>query len=394
MSDEHWTTDDTLLAGYVLDRLSDAERETCDRHLASCPDCRRRVEEERLLAAGVRRAGRDELKSRLRQRVGVTGEQESAGRLGKARETAMAARAGRLATPPYAAEAPAAHPPRKRGRGWIYAAATAACVVIVTGVGILNRWWRHDEILTESPKHEVAVTTSPASPADTYSRETSAAGEEQPRSAEKKESLSSAADGQSIPSTEPTLSRTAPPAGGGAMQGQAAKTQAPGNEVREKKAYAHEDQLKDKDEAFPAPLTAGAVADQGEWIEGETADIRMDKGANAPATDAVSNARKMTEREGYGHAPRRIDAVVNQRPLAEAPLLRQQQRRQQAQTVLANLQKTDSTLKVTLYPDPQFSDRDMRQARVYQLAADTIVVVLPGQLIRYRTQSQAAVPVR
>jgi hypothetical protein len=197
-----------------------------------------------------------------------------------------------------------------------------------------------------------------------------------------------------MPSTEPTLSKTVPPAGAGAMREKDGKAQAPANEIQEEKAYVDEDQLKKKDEAFPAPLTAGEIAGHGEWIEGETADIRMDKGANAPATDAVANARKMTEREGYGQALRRIDAVVNQRPLGEAPVLRQQQRKQQAQTVLANLRQTDSTLQVTLYPDPQFNDRDLRQARVYQLAADTIVVVLPGQLIRYRAQSQAAIPVR
>jgi hypothetical protein len=394
MSLEHWTTNEGLLAGYVLDRLSDAERKTCDRHLASCQDCRRRLEDERLLAAGVRRAGRDELKSRLRQRLRVTGEQESAERLGMVGETAMAARASRPAAPPYAGEPPAAQLRRNRGRSWIYAAATAACVVIVTGVGILNRWWTHDEVITESPKQEIAVATPPASSTGTDPREASSAGENGQRLATREATSPPAAERQSLPSTGPMLSKTGPVTGDGAMRDEVREAKAPAFEAQGEKAHINEERLREKDEAFPAPLTAGAIGDDGEWIEGETAAIRMDKGANAPHTDAVTNARKMTDREGYGHAPRRIDAVVYQRPLAEAPVLRQSQRRQQAQTVLANLQQTDSTLRVTLYPDPQLNDRDLRQARVYQLAPDTIVVVLPGQTIRYRTQSQAAVPVR
>lgn len=91
---------------------------------------------------------------------------------------------------------------------------------------------------------------------------------------------------------------------------------------------------------------------------------------------------------------RHLNATIEQRPLAEAPALRQQQRRQQAQSVLTNIQQTDSTLRLTLYPDSQLSERDLRQAQVYQVAADTIVVVLPGQMIRYRMGSQAAMPVK
>ena len=140
---------------------------------------------------------------------------------------------------------------------------------------------------------------------------------------------------------------------------------------------------------------AGATrAEEGTWLEGETAYIRMDVGANTARNETGNVLRAATEQAGGAQAMRRLNATIEQRPLAEAPALRQQQRRQQAQSVLTNIQQTDSTLRLTLYPDSQLSERDLRQAQVYQVAADTIVVVLPGQMIRYRMGSQAAMPVK
>ena len=61
MPDEHWTKDEELLGHFVLGKLPDAQRQALERHLQSCPECRKRVDGERLLAAGVQRAGREEV---------------------------------------------------------------------------------------------------------------------------------------------------------------------------------------------------------------------------------------------------------------------------------------------------------------------------------------------
>lgn len=149
-----------------------------------------------------------------------------------------------------------------------------------------------------------------------------------------------------------------------------------------------------KDASPPPPMVGAAFAGEGTWIEGETAYIRMDKGANTARNETGNVLRAATEQAGGAQAMRLLNATIEQRPLAEAPSLRQQQRRQQAQAVLTNIRQTDSTLRLTLYPDSQLNERDLRQAQVYQVTPDTIIVVLPGQMIRYRLESQAAMPVK
>ena len=380
MPQEHWTEDEELLAQVVLGRLSESQREPLDRHLASCEECRRRVADEQLLAAGVQRAGRDDLKARLRQRLGMKEGQEEAAELGKVAAAERAAPYGQPAPLPQdAAPAPLRVQHHQR-RAWMYAAATAACVVIIAGVGILNRWWTSDQIITESATDEIAVATPPAPSAEKSTRETYAAPAEQAKVSPQKTRSSSPACGPAMPSTDGTRS----------------KKDAEQKEVMEEERFisADEDRLKEKAVPLPEAITGAAVADAGDWVEGETAYIRVDKGANTAKNEANNVLRAAADQVGYGQTMTRINATISQRPIADAPVLRQQQRRQQSQTVLANLQQTDSTLRLTLYPDSQLNERDLRQAQVYRVTPDTILVVLPGQMIRYRMQSQAAMPVR
>ena len=73
MSDEtrkHWTDDEDLLARFVLGRLDAAEISALQQHLIDCPRCAEAVRAEQLLAAGIKRAGREEMKERLATRLG------------------------------------------------------------------------------------------------------------------------------------------------------------------------------------------------------------------------------------------------------------------------------------------------------------------------------------
>ena len=65
----HWTTDEHLLAQYVLGQLDHSRRAGLEQHLRDCSQCRDAVDAERLLAAGVKRAGRDAMKHRLASSV-------------------------------------------------------------------------------------------------------------------------------------------------------------------------------------------------------------------------------------------------------------------------------------------------------------------------------------
>jgi len=286
--------------------------------------------------------------------------------------------------------------------------ATAACIVIVTGVGILNRRWSHDTIQTVSVEEERAVATPPAAQAEKSSPESyatrSTGGATDSRQASP--APATVPSERTAPSNEVTLSSVS------TEQKNVLKQKAvPGageDRSEETAQFSDADRLGKADQRKEAersvkkePLSAEAmtgagIAEEGSWIEGETAYIRMDKGANI-STDGAANAlHAMTEKDGRSQqAVTRLNARIEQRPLADAPIVRQQQqRRQQSQAVLANIQQSDSTLHLTLYPDPQLNERDLRQAQVYRLTPDTIVVVLPGQMIRYRVGSQAALPAR
>lgn len=65
----HWTDESELLARYALGHIEDAERRQLDDHLAVCDACRIAVRREKELAAGIRLAGRQHLKERLRSRI-------------------------------------------------------------------------------------------------------------------------------------------------------------------------------------------------------------------------------------------------------------------------------------------------------------------------------------
>ncbi|HSQ74613.1 MAG TPA: zf-HC2 domain-containing protein [Bacteroidota bacterium] len=412
MQNEHWTLDEELLAEYVLGRLSDSQREACSRHLASCAECRKRLEDEQLLVAGVQRAGRADLKARLRQQLGLGEHRGQEVVLGKVAEEAMAAPYSRSASRQDADGSRVPVAPARRGRGWIYAAATAACVVIITGVGILNRWWSRDALETVSSEQKIAVATPPAAQADESSREPSVVHKKEGVVAYREEGAdgsrntlpSSTRKHESMPAAEADLSKKRaerqdvleqeePPVADEARTRTEVRATAEKDIDADARAMI-EERLRQKDVPPPPPMVGVAFADKGTWIEGETAYIRMNTGANTAKNETDNVLRAATEQAGGAQAMRRLNATIEQRPLAEAPALRQQQRRQQAQAVLTNIRQTDSTLRLTLYPDSQLSERDLRQAQVYQVAADTIIVVLPGQMIRYHVESQVAVPVK
>lgn len=114
----HWTDDAELLGHYVLGRVPAAERAALEEHLQACAQCRAAVKGERLIAAGVRRAGREGLRNRLTSRT-----------------------AGRVSSPRYRI------------------LAAAAIAVIAGGIALLGRWASVQE---ETPR--IAQETQLASP--------------------------------------------------------------------------------------------------------------------------------------------------------------------------------------------------------------------------------------
>ncbi|MDE3058779.1 MAG: hypothetical protein KGJ59_12570, partial [Bacteroidota bacterium] len=72
MSDKkisHWTSDADLVEQFLLRRLDSKKISECGMHLYDCEQCRRIVEQEAELIAGIRRFGRREIKKSLRARL-------------------------------------------------------------------------------------------------------------------------------------------------------------------------------------------------------------------------------------------------------------------------------------------------------------------------------------
>ena len=101
----HWTTDEHLLAQYVLGQLDARQAAELEKHLRDCAQCRDAVAAEQHLAAGVRRAGRDALKGRLAKRLDQ----------------------------------------KRTGTNWYRVAGVAAAFVVLLSVGIYNKWFVSNE---------------------------------------------------------------------------------------------------------------------------------------------------------------------------------------------------------------------------------------------------------
>lgn len=63
----HWTDDPDLLDRYVLERVGQSECELLEHHLLECEQCRRVVQQERELVAGIVLSGRERMKGVLRE---------------------------------------------------------------------------------------------------------------------------------------------------------------------------------------------------------------------------------------------------------------------------------------------------------------------------------------
>jgi hypothetical protein len=66
---QHWTLDEEKLAAFILQKIDQKEMSHLITHLETCSECRKRVQEERELHAGIRKYGRSEMKRKLKSRL-------------------------------------------------------------------------------------------------------------------------------------------------------------------------------------------------------------------------------------------------------------------------------------------------------------------------------------
>lgn len=341
--------DHDLLERYLLGRVTPSERMTVEENLRTDETWRIALMEERRLAAVVRRAGRDDVKARLRTRV---------------------------ATP-------------ARRVPWVRAASIAAILVTAVGIGVLLR--RPSVVDLPSGQTppiasdmDVATETAPAVTGD----EKTATDAGTRRGAEPGAKPASPAEsGSRRDRTEERLaSRPAEEPVTGELEAQF------GKEKSEKPAGSR---VKDD-----RPAEAGAVTDavgldetdaatSGEWVlatvtptTGEKKDSRSNE--IRPAAEAEGALRKSDRAPavvGKGATVAQA-ATVAQMPVSALPGRQQTlQAAAPAGTMQALIQRRDGETLVTLYPEIPFSAEELRQAQTRMIGDDSIVVEIGRQRV-------------
>jgi hypothetical protein len=348
----HWTDDEDLLERFVLNRLEADERKKLEAHLRECPQCRQTVRAEQQVVAGIRWTGRDALKARLKERVGV-------------------------------------QPVRRVN--WYQVAGVAATIVLLVTIGLYNRWFFKGEtkepVVTEQweVEHRAPVQELKRAERDEVaatkpkSKELSGTSEPVP-----------AAPGAKPSSREETRRDAA-----------AELNKVPVEIERQKGEKVQAEQLQvaagapSKKEAAALGETAGGM--NAIWIEGTLLPEGFED-RTAPQTLARREskrseqlqARKMDEKISKDERqqmatesaePERF--ALTQRSLSA--LSQSQRAKQQGiNTIQTLVERKRSGLQMTLYFDPPFKDSVLRDARVESVTADSIIVNIGPQRIGYK----------
>jgi hypothetical protein len=348
----HWTDDEDLLERFVLNRLEADERKELEAHLRECPRCRQTAQAEQQVVAGIRWAGRDALKARLKERVGVQ---------------------------------PLRHV------NWYQVAGVAAMIVLLVAIGLYNRWFFKGEM------KEPVVT-------EQWEGEHRAPVQELKR-----------ADKDEVAATKPKTKEPSAiskpvPARTGAKPTSREEARRDAAIELSKVPVEIEKQKGRKVQAEPLQVAAAApakkeVAALGEtaggmnaiWIEGTLLPEGFEDRA-APQSLARREskrseqlqARKMNEKISKderqqmateGAEPEKF--VVTQR--SPSALLQSQRAEQQGiNTIQTLVERKGRGLQMTLYFDPPVKESALRDARVESVTEDSIIVNIGPQRIGYK----------
>ena len=334
----HWTDDDDLLARFVLNRVEAAERERLEAHLRTCDQCRRAVNAEQLLAAGIKKAGREELKARLRERV----------------------------------------VPRKRLEAtWYQVAGVAAAIVVLVSIGVYNRWFIPSEGKQEpvAVQHEVNKVETPTDRSQPVEKDrekgptpATGAGTVRSRRAEKETAAVTPRAPVESKSRRATEREIAP------LQIAAAQAGKEG-EV----------------------LSKGAIEDTTVWAQGVVlspdSEDRAAPRFSIPLRDKKSDELRAQKMEAKTlTAPQRRDQagvvetegiVIGQRSLSDLPVSHRASR-QETDKIETMFQRTGGKMHVIVYLDTLVTEPELQNARLVPVGEDSIILNLGGQRIGYK----------
>ena len=334
-NDRHPCRDPDVVERYALGRVTPPERAAIDEHCRDCAECRRLLQEELRLAAGVRRMARFRMKESLAERLSST---------------------------------------RRQDIPWPRIVAVAATIFIVAGVSVIGVWLQQrDNVQTAPP----TVAAPPYEEEHNVNR----GGTPVVPPTAKEQQLSDRT--------------TAPPEKGSVLARKdiARSEKSEGAAAGETKSRTA-DAAREPERAAAAPPGTSARSGFGEgyWTEG----IVSEEPAAAGAAHRVEmdNIRRPTPEMPTRAAQKTAapSVALNQHVLlSQQPsrLLQGQEQQLQAKrkAVPTLVRQLDGQLSLTLYPDSLFPPQDLQRAIVRRSGDDSLLIQVGSQLIRYRLPS-------
>ena len=325
--ERHFASDEETLSGYVLGRLDRAERERVDRHAAECGMCMESLRREMRIAAGARRLGREDLKSRLQRKI----------------------EAG------------------TRPERWPRVLGAAAVLAIAAGLGVYYAWFRGAESLTSG-----AGGTPPL-----------AAESESLKRDDRNAPVKGPADRMSAAKAAES------PAPAGAQGEEHQKFQAP--PARRSAEELRKTEPAPRASLAASETARGAVTGEqaGEfWSEGiveRAAGATAAEPGGAQEKNELLFKSKGAKEEGRKDARLGTQGEYSIRQLPAGALEGNrgtpggEQRR-----IPTRVDQRGGTTTMTLYLDSLLDEADLKKARVEAVSDDSLVVTLGGKKILYR----------
>jgi len=327
---KHWTDDEDLLARFVLGQLDARETSSLEQHLVECARCADAVRAERLIAAGLKRAGREDLKQRLSHRISQH---------------------------------------RSYEFNWYQAAGIAAAIVLLVTVGIRYDWFigsvdKQVEHLQKSDSVALAKQGTPAPQVASARPSTDAAKKE--TSVEVARSMTNAGAGgkkkgsdekRVLSLEEEKRAVSVPMMLGKGVPGQADKMQ---------------------------PALMAVAADVEElWTQGTVIHtIAVNRFADKVADVAAEAKNLSLVARTKVHGADSAAVRVTQRSASMLPV--GQQRAKRSGEVQTLFRQGPQGLQIVLFSDTLLTPQELQQARLEPIGVDSVIVVAGRKLIGYK----------
>ncbi len=378
---EHWTDDDELLSKFVLHQLSAAEERLLSSHLRSCTTCRAAVDDEVRIVAGIRHAGRAELKQQL------------GSLLARNKQQAVTDVPRRI----FDGRVP-----------WTRVASLAAVLAIIVAVGVYNNWFglnyrnptTQHEIVQEQPIRRAEPEKKQGAPASEPDKtiaqidHTNEASGSQGKSMVRVEPLKEKSEAHA-PDKDKELRQSLAPSPAQNSRDEIAVGKIQKSEYR---VNLSDQSSKGGEQEFwvEGRIIPPGGADSGTMQNGPSVERQDQMRVAAAPRSGLKKESEQLPRNSVQHT--RIEFSLDQRPLSSLPQSLQNRQMQNAGTVQTLIKNREDTVQLTLYLESPLPDSELRTADVRVVGDDSLVLSLQNRQIGYRlppaVQSQVNMKLR